>query len=200
MHPYRMQQLIIERGKDEVINVRQRASLYQTIERLLRSGLIAIKEVEREEKWPERTIYELTMEGRQTMLAWMREILSTPAQEFPEFPAALAYLSLLTPDDARLQLELRVQTLIAEMRRIDDQLSHATGIPRLFLVEMEFLRAVMNTELTWVNSIVDDLAAGRLTWTDEWLRGIAAQSKNNPGEQHAGWNLNDSAPSSHPII
>ena len=60
MHPYRMQQLIKERGKDEVINVRQRASLYQTIERLLRSGLIAIKEVEREEKWPERTIYELT--------------------------------------------------------------------------------------------------------------------------------------------
>ena len=26
MHPYRMQQLIIERGKDEVINVTQRAS------------------------------------------------------------------------------------------------------------------------------------------------------------------------------
>ena len=34
MHPYRMQQLIKERGKDEVINVRQRASLYQTIDRL----------------------------------------------------------------------------------------------------------------------------------------------------------------------
>ena len=134
------------------------------------------------------------------MLVWMREILSTPAQEFPEFPAALAYLSLLTPDDARLQLEQRVQTLIAEMRRIDEQLSHATGIPRLFLVEMEYLRAVMNTELTWVKSIVDDLAAGRLTWTDEWLHGIAAQSKNNPGEQQAGWNLNDPAPSSHPIL
>ncbi|MBN9135172.1 MAG: helix-turn-helix transcriptional regulator, partial [Phyllobacterium sp.] len=41
MHPYRMQQLIKERGKDEVINVTQRASLYQTVNRLEREGLIA---------------------------------------------------------------------------------------------------------------------------------------------------------------
>src|SRR5881275_2834817 len=90
MHPYRMQQLIKERGKDEVINVRQRASLYQTIDRLLRAQLIAIRETAREEKRPERTIYELTEEGRETVLRWMREMLSTPAREFPEFPAALA--------------------------------------------------------------------------------------------------------------
>ena len=35
MHPYRMQQLIKSRGKDQVINVRQRGSLYQTIEQKL---------------------------------------------------------------------------------------------------------------------------------------------------------------------
>src|SRR5881227_1094785 len=91
MHPYRMQQLIKERGKDEVINVRQRASLYQTIDRLLRTELIAIRETERAEKWPERTIYTITEHGRATMLRWMREALSTPAREFPAFPAVLAY-------------------------------------------------------------------------------------------------------------
>jgi DNA-binding PadR family transcriptional regulator len=181
MHPYRMQQLIKERGKDEVINARQRASLYQTIDRLLRAGLIAIREVEREQRRPERTIYELTGEGRETMLMWMREMLSTPAHEFPEFPAALAYLSLLTPEDARLQLEQRIQTLVAEVARIDVQLSNAAEIPRLFLVEMEYLRAMLNTELTWVKSIVDDLAAGRLTWNEEWLRAIAAQFENSNG-------------------
>jgi DNA-binding PadR family transcriptional regulator len=176
MHPYRMQQLIKERGKDEVINVRQRASLYQTIDRLLRAGLIAIREVEREEKWPERTIYELTEQGGETMLIWLREMLSSPAHEFPEFPAALAYLSLLTPAEARLQLERRLQTLGAELDRIDAQLRDAAGvIPRLFLVEMEYLRAVLNTELAWVMSIVADLDTGRLIWNEEWLRAIAAQ-------------------------
>src|SRR5205823_14455418 len=81
MHPYRMQQLIKERGKDAVINVRQRASLYQTIDRLLRAKLIAIQATRREEKWPERTIYEITESGRATMIRWMHEILSTPAHE-----------------------------------------------------------------------------------------------------------------------
>ena len=179
MHPYRMQQLIKERGKDEVINVRQRASLYQTIDRLLRAGLIAIREVERQQKWPERTIYELTQAGRETMLIWMREMLARPAHEFPEFPAALAYLSLLTPEDAQFQLEQRIQTLVAEVARIEAQLSHATEIPRLFLVEMEYLRTILNSELTWVKSIVDDLDTGRLTWNAEWLRAMAAQFENS---------------------
>src|SRR6476620_2417650 len=79
MHPYRMQQLIKERGKDAVINVRQRASLYQTIDRLLRAKLIEVRETARDEKRPERTIYEITEQGRSTMLAWMRELLATPA-------------------------------------------------------------------------------------------------------------------------
>jgi hypothetical protein len=109
------------------------------------------------------------------MLLWMREMLSTPAREFPEFPAALAYLSLLTPEDARLQLERRTQTLAAEIARLEAQISGATQLPRLFLVETEYLLAILNTELRWVKSIIDDLDTDRLTWNEEWLRTIAAQ-------------------------
>jgi len=175
MHPYRMQRLIKSRGKDEVINVRQRAGLYQTINRLLRAELIAVREVERQENWPDRTIYQLTEKGRETMLVWMRQMLSAPAHEFPEFPAALAYISLLTPVDARLELERRLQALTSETQRIDSQLGLATDVPRLFLVEMEYLQAVHNAELTWIKSLVEDLDAGRLTWNEEWLRTVAAQ-------------------------
>ena len=98
MHPYKMQRLIKERGKDQVINVEQRASLYQTINQLLREGLIATWETSRPEGFPERTLYKLTDLGHETTLAWMREMLSTPAQEFPEFPAAVSVLPLLTPE------------------------------------------------------------------------------------------------------
>jgi DNA-binding PadR family transcriptional regulator len=176
MHPYRMQQLIKERGKDEVINVRQRASLYQTIDRLLRAKLIMIRETAREEKWPERTIYEISQQGRAALLRWMRELLSTPVREYPAFPAVLAYLSLLTPDDARVQLSQRVQALAAEIERIDGELHKGTGlIPRLFLLELEYLRARLNTELAWTQSIVEELMTGQLTWNEEWLRAIAAQ-------------------------
>ena len=176
MHPYHMQHLIKERGKDAVINVRLRASLYQTIERLVRAQLIAVRETTRKEKRPERTIYELTAVGRETMLTWMREMLSTPAREFPEFPAALAYLPLLTPTDAREQLERRVAALTAELDRIDgERQAAAEVIPRLFLVELEYLAAMNHTELAWVQAILRDLDSGQLTWSDEWLHAVAAQ-------------------------
>ena len=52
MHPYRMQQLIKERGKDTVVNVAQRNSVYQTIDRLLRAGLIAVRETSQDARGP----------------------------------------------------------------------------------------------------------------------------------------------------
>ena len=184
MHPYRMQQLIKWRGKDQVINVRQRAGLYQTIDRLLRAGLIAVRGTARDERRPERTIYELTSAGRTTAIAWLREMLATPAREYPEFPAALAYLPLLTPEDARRQLERRAETLAAELARLDAQLrGPAAGVPRLFLVEAEYLRLTLETELGWTRGLVAELAAGQLTWSEEWLRAIAAQSE--PGGERA---------------
>lgn len=176
MHPYRMQQLIKERGKDEVINVQQRASLYQTIKYLLRAQLIQVRETEREPKRPERTIYALTAAGRQILYQWLREMLSTPASEFPEFPAALAYLALLTPEDALQQLQARANALAAEVARLDSQLQQtAPSVPRLFLIEIEYLRTALATELSWVQSLMADLQTGRLTWSDAWKAEIAAQ-------------------------
>src|SRR5579862_8293705 len=89
MHPYRMQTLIKARGKDHIANVAQRNSVYQTIDALLRAGLIAVHETTAKENRPERTTYEATEEGRRTLQRWLSKALSTPAREFPEFPAAL---------------------------------------------------------------------------------------------------------------
>lgn len=185
MYPYRMQQLIRQRGKDEVINVRQRASLYQTIDRLLRAGLIAVRGTAQAERRPERTIYELTDTGRATVVRWLREMLASPAREFPEYPAALAHLALLTPEDARQQLERRASAVAAELARIDGMLQRAAGmVPRLFLIEGEYLRAMLETELTWTRGLIEELRGGRLSWSEEWLRAVAAQF--NPAGEQSG--------------
>src|SRR5579862_2576078 len=60
MHPYRMQTLIKERGKDLVANVAQRNSVYQTIDALRRAGLVEVREMSRDERRPERTVYQAT--------------------------------------------------------------------------------------------------------------------------------------------
>ncbi len=171
MHPYRMQRLIKDRGKDQVINVEQRASLYQTISQLLRAELITFWETARQEGFPERTVYKLTDKGHDTALNWMREMLSTPAQEFPEFPAAVSLLPLLTPDDALHQLEIREARLKDQIASIDkDVQTYSVSLPRLFLLESEYMRIMLEAELKWVRSVSADLRSGQLTWNQEWMQ------------------------------
>jgi DNA-binding PadR family transcriptional regulator len=174
MHPYRMQRLIKDRGKDQVINVGQRASLYQTINQLLRAELITFWETERQEGFPERTVYRLTEKGHETAVTWMQEMLSTPAQEFPEFPAAVSLLPLLTPEDALHQMEIREARLIDQIASIDKELqTYGVSIPRLFLLESEYMKRMLETELEWVRSIIADLRNGQLTWNHEWMQSFA---------------------------
>jgi DNA-binding PadR family transcriptional regulator len=175
MHAYRIQQLIKLRGKDEVINVRQRNSLYQTLDRLLRDALIAVQDTERDGAFPERTVYAITDLGRDTARAWLREQLAQPAREFPSFPVALSILPLLSVEDARRQLDTRIAALEAELARLEAVRNDAQArqIPRLFLLESELLEATLEAELGWVRSVVDHLKVGALTWSEAWLREIA---------------------------
>ena len=174
MHPYRMQRLIKERGKGEVVNVRERASVYQVIERLEREALISPRETVREKGRPERTVYEITDEGRYTAQVWMREMLAMPKREYPEFPVAIAYLPLLSPEEASGLLEERIGALEEELGRIDAELDKdRDAVPRLFLLEMEYLRTALEAEISWISALVGDLHAGRITWSEEWMRRLA---------------------------
>jgi len=176
MHPYGMQRMIRERGKDHVLNIALRTSIYQTIDRLRRAGLIAVEETQRRERWPDRTLYRLTDEGQKTATRWLREALSTPVKEFPEFPAAISFMTGLTADDALRQLETRGERLRAELARMEADLkTYAGSIPRLFLLEEEYLRDVLKVEIRWVTSVVRDLANGTLTWDQEQLKKYAQQ-------------------------
>jgi DNA-binding PadR family transcriptional regulator len=169
MHPYLMQRLIKERGKDQVIKVEQRASLYQTINQLLRAGLIALWETSRQEGFPERTIYKVTDEGQGTAKVWLREMLSKPAQEYPAFPAAVSLLPLLPPEDVTRQLEARVATLTEQIASIDQEIqANQAGLPRLFLLESEYRRVMLEAELTWARELIADLRSGQITWSGDW--------------------------------
>src|ERR1700749_1260656 len=97
LHPYGIQRLIKQWGKDQVVNVEQRTSLYRAIEGLLAAGLIGGREPGRDPRYPERTVYELTDAGRRTARRWLEEMLAEPRQEYPEFPAALSHVLLLEP-------------------------------------------------------------------------------------------------------
>jgi len=175
MHPYRMQQMIKQRGKDRIANVAARNSVYQTIDRLLRAELIAVRETSRDERRPERTVYELTAAGDTALREWIGGMLAAPAREFPEFPAALASLMLLAPDEVRARLAERAAALSEEVDQVRAELAAFPELPRLFRLDEEYTLAVREAELRWVEGVVAALRSGELTWSLEWIRAIAEE-------------------------
>jgi DNA-binding PadR family transcriptional regulator len=175
MHVYRVQKMIEAQGKDRVVNVRSRASLYQTIERLHRHGLVEWFATGRADRYPDRVVYEITDAGRAVARQWLREMLHTTEGEYPEFIAALSILFGLPPDDARAELELRAERLQDALAASEQELASAPpGLPRLFLLEEEYRKAMLEAEIGWLRGLIEDLREGRLTWSEEWLRELAA--------------------------
>jgi DNA-binding PadR family transcriptional regulator len=175
LHPYGIQRLIKQWGKDRVVNVGNRANLYKTIKRLHEARLIAVRQTERDQQYPERTVYELTEEGRQQAREWLVDMLSTPRNEFPEFPAALSFAMLLGPEEAASVLEQRADRLADEVSTHQRDLEvHSGSLPRVTLLDDEYQCAVATAELTWIRTVVEDLRSGLLTWGDDLAQ--AAQS------------------------
>jgi DNA-binding PadR family transcriptional regulator len=174
MHPYRMQRLIKERAKDIVVNVGQRSQLYKTIDRLLAAGLITVTEVEREAARPERTNYAITDDGRRTVVDWTLEMLATPRREFPDFAAGLAYLTVLSPDSVIEALETRLATVRGELAELERGIAGVAGqLPRIVLVETEYLIAHLRVDCDWIAALLDDLHSGALRWSTEELIELA---------------------------
>ncbi|MEY9875473.1 DNA-binding PadR family transcriptional regulator [Streptacidiphilus sp. MAP12-33] len=177
LHPYGVQRLLKDWGKDQVVNVGQRAGLYRTMDRLLEAGLIAVRETGRDAQYPERTVYEVTDAGSEVAHRWLDEMLSTPKQEFPEFPAALSLLMLLTPEAMRSALTRRAAALDLALAGQAAELSREaeTGLPRIASLEGEYVRTMTAAELAWVRGVLADLDAGRLAWSPEELLALAGE-------------------------
>jgi DNA-binding PadR family transcriptional regulator len=167
LHPYGMQRLLKLWGKDHVINVGQRANLYKTIKRLDQAGLITVRQTERDQQYPERTIYELTEAGRTAAADWLTDMLARPRQEFPQFPAALSFIMLLTPTQAADVLERRATALRAELASIEADLADTESLPRIVLMDDEYRLAIVSAELAWLGGVLADLSDGSLSWSYE---------------------------------
>jgi DNA-binding PadR family transcriptional regulator len=180
MHAYRMQRMLTERRKDQVANIAQRNSVYQTIAALQRAGLITVRETARDARRPERTVYDITEKGRRTLQEWMRTVLSTPARDFPDFPAALSLAAGLAPGEVRKLLEARIRALETRLVALETPIPN---LPRLFLLESEYSAALVRAEIAWLRGIAADLRSKRLTWSESWLRRIAAELAGKPAPQ-----------------
>jgi DNA-binding PadR family transcriptional regulator len=172
LHPYGIQRLIKQWGKDQVVNVGQRTSLYRTIERLQAAGLVCIADTERDHQYPERTVYKITDAGRAATREWLEEMLAVPKNDFPEFPVALSHVMMLNPKEALTLLERREALLSAMHQGLEAGLASTAGMPRVISLEAEYVLATATAQLAWLRSIIDDLRTGRLSWTEDELTAL----------------------------
>jgi DNA-binding PadR family transcriptional regulator len=180
MHPYEMATTLRERRKESSIKLNY-GSLYTVIEQLLREHFIAVREVLKEGKRPEKTVYELRSEGEAELIDWMRELVSYPVKEYPMFEAALSLLPVLPPEEVIDLLAIRIGLLEKTIEEFDEQerICREMKLPRLFSLENEYYKAVTLAEYEFSKDLLDDLKrdAGKLrsSWTEMRKQLLAAK-------------------------
>ena len=124
-------------------------------------------------------MYQLTEEGRDTANTWLSTMLRTVKNEFPEFPAALSFIPLMSADDARRSCRRGCSAWARRSRRCEsmaEDLREKYQLPRLFAIEDEYRLAMLEAEHAWVSGILDDLASGELYWDTatirDWAEGL----------------------------
>lgn len=155
MHPYQLSRTLRDHGDARSVKFNH-GSLYAVVEQLTKAGLITPKEVERAGQRPERTVYEITADGRRELHEWLGDLLSEPVHEYPQFVTALAFIAALQPHEAAARLRTRLNNLSQERAAIRALIDGALtqGVPELFLIEEEYRIAMLDAESAFVESFI----------------------------------------------
>jgi DNA-binding PadR family transcriptional regulator len=188
MHPYEMATTMRERRKESSIKLNY-GSLYTVIEQLLRAEFIAVRQVLKEGKRPEKTVYELTAAGEVELIDWMRELVSCPVKEYPVFEAALSLLPVLPPEEVMDLLEIRLGLLQKTIEDIEkeERLCREMKLPRLFSLESEYFKAMTLAEQKFSKDLLADLRQDAGALRSGWakMRSQLLATKPRTGKKQA---------------
>lgn len=164
MHPYEMSSVMRERGVSEVIKLNQ-SSLYAVIEALLREEWITAVEVQREGRYPERTVYGATDAGRAELVDWLRALLRQPATEYTQFAAGLAFVGHLAPQEVVELLQEHARYLQEQYSYVGSgtEKAYAFKVDRIFLIENLYTLAMLEAKIAFIKQLIQEINDGTLT-------------------------------------
>jgi DNA-binding PadR family transcriptional regulator len=178
MRPYSVHKRLHERGKQSVVNIRNRNSVQQTMSRLERDGYIR--------KVPDASggsggRFEATESGHEALRSALIETLAAPAKEYPRFDAAVSLVASLNPDEVEGALATRLAAIDAELEALYREIAVARRtLPSVLLLDDDLRCAMLQAEHTWLRQTLIQLRAGSLTWSTEEL----IQAAEDVGDQH----------------
>lgn len=164
MHPYEMIRLMRIRKDDRLVSITA-GTMYHTVARLEKVGLLAEVGVDRDGNRPERTTYTLTDPGRAAVIEWLRREL--PRIDRPaEFRIALAEAHNLDRDEVVDLLTVRRKALAdAHVYHSDGRTKAlAKDVPEQYLVEIERQTALLDAELAWLDDFIRRLNRNDFPW------------------------------------
>lgn len=163
MHTYEMIRLMRQRHDDRIVPITN-GTMYHTVDRLERHGLLAEVGVDRDGNRPERTTYALTPAGDDAVGEWVRREL--PAIDRPvEFRVALAEAHNLSREDTISLLRERLTALAAARDRYTAGMAKARGaVYAQYLVEAERQHALLDADHAWLTSFIERLAHPDFVW------------------------------------
>jgi len=164
MHPYEMIRLMRQRHDDRIVSITN-GTMYHTVARLEKGGLVAEVGVDRDGNRPERTTYALTDAGDAAVTEWVRREL--PRTDRPaEFRVALAESHNLPRDEAIALLQTRLAALAAdlEVHRAGSAKAREHSVIEQYLVEVDRQLALLAADHDWLAAFLPRLAHPDFVW------------------------------------
>lgn len=164
MHAYEMIRLLRDRKADRLVALTH-GTIYHTVARLGRQGLLVETGTDRAGNRPERTTYALTDAGAAALIAWIRREL--PAIDRPErFRVALAEAHNLDRADVLALLAERRAALAASLEAHRSARARAIehGSYPQFLIEVHRETALLAADVAWLDEAVEDIRHPDTVW------------------------------------
>lgn len=164
MHPYEMIRLMRQRHDDRIIAL-SNGTVYHTVARLERLGLVSEVGVDREGNRPERTTYALTDAGDAAITDWVRRELPRLGRP-TEYRVALAEAHNLGREEALALLRRRLAALEEALHVYRTGLAKARGgtVFEQYLVEADREFALLTADRAWLAAFLDRLAHPDFVW------------------------------------
>ena len=164
MHPYEMIRLMRLRRDDRLVAITN-GTMYHTVARLEKAGLVHEIGVDRAGNRPERTTYAVTDAGTRAVIEWIRREL--PRIDRPaEFRVALAEAHNLEREEAVPLLRTRRAALAAAHIELTAgrQKAATREVPEQYLLEVDRELVMLSADLTWLDALIARLERDDFPW------------------------------------
>lgn len=162
-HPYEMLRQVRSRGNTSFLRGLPR-SLYHAVDALHDATHLQVEDVSSSDGRPERTVYSATASGHAAFRDRLVHLLRTPTDQ-ATFHAAMSLVAGIDSETVATALEHRAEAI---ERLLDDERATYDGarswLPRIVLVEVEYLRSQLEAERDWARSIAAEARSGELSW------------------------------------